>query len=55
VDAVQPFDANDNVFTAIAHDASLADVVDFFPNSANEWKAKGWKREGHWRFLSDFI
>ncbi|KAI3584274.1 hypothetical protein IWW34DRAFT_815496 [Fusarium oxysporum f. sp. albedinis] len=52
---VQPFDANDNVFTAIAHDASLADVVDFFPNSANEWKAKGWKREGHWRFLSDFI
>lgn len=31
MDAVQPFDANDNVFTAIAHDASLADVVDFSP------------------------
>ncbi|KAG5806313.1 hypothetical protein H9Q74_007399 [Fusarium xylarioides] len=54
-DALQPFDGNDNVFTAIAHDTSLAGIVDFFPKGANEWKAKGWKREGHWRFLNDFI
>ncbi|EWZ38691.1 hypothetical protein FOZG_10237 [Fusarium oxysporum Fo47] len=32
--------------TTGAHDEVVA---------ANEWKAKGWKREGHWRFLSDFI
>ncbi|KAM0288458.1 hypothetical protein ACHAO9_007104 [Fusarium lateritium] len=54
-DAVQPFDGDENVFTAIAHDTSLADVMDFSPKSANDWKAKGWKREGHWRFLNDFL
>jgi hypothetical protein len=32
----------------------LLDVMDFFPKEANEWKAKGWKEEGRWRFLKDF-
>jgi hypothetical protein len=38
----------------IAHDHTLLDVVDFFPKEANDWKAKGWKEEGRWRFLKGF-
>ncbi|CAH0047343.1 unnamed protein product [Clonostachys solani] len=30
------FDANDNVFVVTAHDRSLIDVIDFYPNSAND-------------------
>ncbi|KAF2973443.1 hypothetical protein GQX73_g75 [Xylaria multiplex] len=48
------FDANEDVFVVIAHDKSLLDVIDFFPKSANEWKVKGWKETGRWRFLEDF-
>ena len=49
------FDASENVFTVIAHDQSLVDVVGFFPRrSANEWKREGWREKGMWRFLKDF-
>ena len=48
------FDAQANVFVVIAHDKSLLDVVDFYPKSANEWKRKGWKEQGRWRFLRDY-
>lgn len=55
LDKMQEFDAQDNVFVAIAHDRTLYEVVEYFPKSgANEWKAKGWKTEGRWRFLGDF-
>ena len=43
-----------NVFTVIAHDASLVGVVDFYPQNANAWREKGWAREGRWAFLGDF-
>ncbi|OQD64979.1 hypothetical protein PENPOL_c006G02848 [Penicillium polonicum] len=49
-----PFDANEDVFVIIAHDSSLLDVIDFFPGRVNEWKKKGWKEAGRWRFLEDF-
>lgn len=49
-----PFDANEEVFVIIAHDKSLLDVIDFFPKRANEWKKKGWKEAGRWKFLEDF-
>lgn len=48
------FDAHDNVFSVIAHDASLLDVIDFYPKPANDWKKKGWQEQGRWRFLRDF-
>jgi hypothetical protein len=38
----------------IAHDLSLIDVVDFYPETINDWKTKGFKEQGHWRFLRDF-
>jgi glyoxylase-like metal-dependent hydrolase (beta-lactamase superfamily II) len=54
IEKLTEFDAYDNVFSVIAHDQSLFDIVDFYPKSANQWKAKGWAKEGQWRFLGDF-
>lgn len=48
------FDAREDILVVIAHDGSLLDVLDFFPKQANDWKEKGWKEEGKWRFLRDF-
>lgn len=48
------FDADDRVFTVIAHDNKLEGIVDFYPKQANEWKAKNWKQLSRWRFLGDF-
>lgn len=48
------FDGNDDIFIVIAHDASLEDVIDFFPKKAKAWKEKGWKSIGLWKFLEDF-
>jgi glyoxylase-like metal-dependent hydrolase (beta-lactamase superfamily II) len=46
------FDGDDNVLTIFAHDETLLDVIDFFPQLANDWKEKQWGRQGHWRFLA---
>ncbi|EXJ66171.1 uncharacterized protein A1O5_10787 [Cladophialophora psammophila CBS 110553] len=45
------FDGDENVFTVFAHDPTLLDVLDFFPQKANEWKTKGWAKKSHWKFL----
>ncbi|KAJ3012767.1 hypothetical protein HKX48_006095 [Thoreauomyces humboldtii] len=52
---LQDFDADENVFVVIAHDASLLGVVDFWPLSANTWKEKGWKEKTRWLFLKDIV
>jgi glyoxylase-like metal-dependent hydrolase (beta-lactamase superfamily II) len=44
-------DASDDVFTVIAHDASVLDVVEFFPATSNDWKEKGWGKAARWKFL----
>lgn len=54
VDRMFEFDAQENVFIAIAHDRTMYDLYDYFPKSAVEWKAHGWKEKGRWRFLGDF-
>ena len=54
VHKIQAFDADENVFAVAAHDWSLKEVMDLYPQSANEWKRKGWKAKGRWRFLADF-
>ncbi|KAJ1303845.1 hypothetical protein OPQ81_008265 [Rhizoctonia solani] len=48
------FDCYENILTIIAHDATLLDVLDFFPKSLNDWKAKGYREKGLWKFLGDF-
>lgn len=50
----QEYDAQENIFAMVAHDASLMDIVDFYPKSANGWRRQGWKDAGRWRFLRDF-
>jgi len=56
IEGVSEFDADERVFVIVAHDASLLEVVDFFPKAAaNDWKAKHWGQKGHWRFLGDFV
>ncbi|ETI27212.1 hypothetical protein G647_09895 [Cladophialophora carrionii CBS 160.54] len=51
---VQGADAGENIFFIYAHDTSIRGVVDLFPATANEWKAKGWREKVFWRFLEDF-
>ena len=47
------FDANRDVFVALAHDESLVDVVGPFPASLDAWQAKGWKDRVTWAFLDE--
>lgn len=47
-------DGRDDVFVVIAHDGSLQNRIEFFPESANGWKSKGWKEDTRWKFLADF-
>lgn len=54
VEKLLEFDAQDNIFSVIAHDLSLIDLVDFYPKTIDDWKKRGWKEQGHWRFLRDF-
>ena len=49
------FDAQENILTMIAHDDTMVDVVGMFPDmKANDWKSKGWREKGMWKFLTDF-
>ncbi|KEF61200.1 uncharacterized protein A1O9_02765 [Exophiala aquamarina CBS 119918] len=55
VDKLAGFDGQENVLTILAHDNSLLDVLEYFPNTANLWKRKGWGPQGHWRFLAPLM
>lgn len=46
-------DARSDVFFIFAHDMAILGTVDFFPQSANSWKEKGWRDKALWNFLSD--
>ncbi|KAI8712373.1 Lactamase-B domain-containing protein [Fusarium sp. LHS14.1] len=47
-------DARDDVFVVVAHDSTLLDVINFFPDKVNDWKENGRKDKSRWRFLQDF-
>ncbi|KAJ7484736.1 hypothetical protein FB451DRAFT_1393258 [Mycena latifolia] len=47
------FDANADVFVMIAHDSSIMSVIEPFPASLDDWKAKGWKELVNWAFLEE--
>lgn len=52
---VQEADCRDEIFVCAAHDESLLEVVDFFPDGTlNSFSEKGWVKQARWRFLSDF-
>lgn len=48
------FDARDTIFVVLAHDATLLNVVDCYPTTANDWYAKEWAKKSRWLFLNDF-
>ncbi|KAF7326428.1 Metallo-beta-lactamase superfamily protein [Mycena sanguinolenta] len=53
IEKMTDFDANADVLVVIAHDESLGGVIGALPASLDEWKAKGWKKEGTWAFLDE--
>lgn len=53
IGGVQAFDGDPNVLVIAAHDATLAPILEYLPVDATEWKEKGWKEQGRWRFLAD--
>lgn len=54
IDKLEEFDADEDVFVAVAHDEGLIDVCDWFPKgSVNAWKEKGWKEASRWGFLNE--
>ena len=55
VEQLMLFDVMENVFVIFAHDRSLADVVEYYPETVNSWKRKGWKEKGLWRFLPQLL
>ncbi|RAH69235.1 MBL fold metallo-hydrolase [Aspergillus aculeatinus CBS 121060] len=51
--AVQRFDADDRVFVVAAHDTSIHEILELFPETSNDWKAKDLKRKGRYSFLEE--
>ncbi|KAF8711694.1 Metallo-beta-lactamase superfamily, partial [Rhizoctonia solani] len=54
VEKLISIDCHENVFTVIAHDKTMLDVLDFFPKPLNDWKSRGYKETSMWMFLKDF-
>lgn len=44
-------DAHPDVLTLLAHDSTAEGVIEVFPASLDEWKAKGWKEKMLWAFM----
>ncbi|KAF9891516.1 hypothetical protein FE257_003983 [Aspergillus nanangensis] len=54
VHGLMEFDADENVFVAIAHDPALREVKPCFPEGTlNGWKTAEWKKRSHWYFLNE--
>ncbi|MCJ1446849.1 MAG: hypothetical protein MMC23_007356 [Stictis urceolatum] len=51
---MEEFDASGDVLSVMAHDDTLLDLMEFFPEEAGGWREKGWRGVGLWRFLGDF-
>ncbi|MCJ1476955.1 hypothetical protein MMC13_005625 [Lambiella insularis] len=54
IEKVQEADGHEEVLVVMAHDATLLDVVEFFPKKANDWLERGWGADTRWAFLGDF-
>ncbi|GKZ89072.1 hypothetical protein AnigIFM59636_010787 [Aspergillus niger] len=53
LEKMMTFDATSEVLVIIAHDASLGDILPFFPKRMTDWHMEGYKARGAWRFLRD--
>jgi hypothetical protein len=52
-DQLQELDCHEDVFVIIAHDSTVRDGVEHFPQTLNDWKAKGWGQQLKWQFFQD--
>lgn len=50
---LQELDCRDDIFVIIAHDSTVRDGVPHFPDSLNDWRARGWGKVLKWTFLRD--
>lgn len=50
---LQELDCDEDIFVIIAHDSTVRDAVDPFPQSLNNWKARGWGKQLRWAFFRD--
>ena len=51
VEKLKAFDGRDDVMIVITHDATLLNILEFFPQDINDWKARGWAAQARWLFL----
>ncbi|KAK2812434.1 hypothetical protein FQN50_001435 [Emmonsiellopsis sp. PD_5] len=51
---VEELDAAENIFVILAHDRSLEGQIDFYPETINDWMAKGYRAKTRWLFCKDF-
>ncbi|KAK7725867.1 hypothetical protein SLS63_007859 [Diaporthe eres] len=51
---LQELDECEDVFIIIAHDVSIRDSLSFFPETINDWRERGIKKETRWKFCADF-
>lgn len=51
MEKVQSFDADEDFLVVVAHDESIAGVLDFFPKTLNAWKEEGVKEKLVWAFV----
>lgn len=52
---VEAFDADDNILVVMAHDWTLLNIMEYFPQSANCWHDAQWKAKSRWQFLEDLV
>jgi len=53
LEKIQSFDADGDFLVVVGHDASIGDVLEFFPQTMNEWQKKGWKEKAVWAFVDE--
>ena len=55
VKKIQELDAAEEILVLIAHDLSVRDKIQMFPERINEWHLNDLKKKTQWLFLRDFI
>ncbi|KAI9147347.1 Cytochrome P450 monooxygenase mpaDE [Paramyrothecium foliicola] len=53
--AVQKFDQDPSIFVVSAHNASLHNILEYYPKAINDWKKIDLKLKGQWKFLEDSV
>lgn len=51
---LQEADVRNDILMTTAHDETLLDIVDFFPNKLNDFMQRGWVQKARWKFLMDY-